>query len=84
MDALPGEIAMEASGAGVTVRSEVAVNEPLTADIRLEPPASPVARPVLLMVEMFGAAELQVTWLVTSCTVPLLKVSRTWNCNWEP
>jgi hypothetical protein len=76
MDALPGLIAIETSGAAVTVSSELALNEPLTALIRLDPPASPFANPVLLMLAMFGAPELQPTWRVTSWTVPLLNVSK--------
>src|SRR5271167_3798636 len=48
------------------------------------PAATPVARPLLLMVATEVALEVQVTALVTFCLLPSLKVPVAVNCCWFP
>src|SRR5215469_8688408 len=54
--------------------------EPNRAEIEVEPAATPVARPVLVMVATLGTTELHVTRLVMFCVLLSLQVPEAVNC----
>jgi len=72
MDGLTGVTEMDTSVGGVTRRVVDPVIEPETARIVALPGATPVARPLVVMVAMAVAVELQMTEFVMFCVLPSL------------
>src|SRR5450755_887725 len=83
MDAVCGEIAIDASVAFVTVRVETPLTVPTAAFITVLPRATVVARPVDESVAIPGEEDVQVTTAVMFCLVPVLNVPVAVNC-WKP
>jgi len=79
-----GEIAIDTSAAGFTIRVAVPVIDPEATLIVVVPAAREVANPavpaVLLMVAMAAAVELQCALWVRSCVVPSVNVPVAVNC----
>lgn len=80
VEELVGVTVILVSVAEVTVRVAVFEIEPEVAVIVVCPAASPVAKPVELMLATFVDEELQVTVLVMFCWLPSLKFPIAVNC----
>lgn len=79
IEAVAGVTRIDCNCAAVIVAIEVPVDEPRVAVIVDDPAETPVTRPVELT-EASAFCELQVTWLVTSCDVPLLYTPSAESC----
>jgi hypothetical protein len=80
MDWIAGLTEMEIRCAATTVKGTKSVNEPTVAVMLVEPAATVVAKPELLMVETEGEEEIQVTPLLRSALEPSLYVAVATNC----